>query len=149
VLVNRLSSRLGYEQVLHPRLGGSPVPERAVRYEQATEQGARSKEHGIKKKNSMLHAPGSMLPRPLLLYPEPQAIEVTAFAPDGPPQFVWVGGRRERLTAHWGPERIETLWWRGSSVRRDYYRVVTESGAQLWIFCSLTDGTWFLHGLFA
>jgi protein ImuB len=146
VLVNRLSSRLGYEQVLRPRLGGSPVPERAVKYEQATEQGARSTEQGVRKKNSnsMLHAP-----RPLLLYPEPQAIEVTAFAPDGPPQFVWVGGRRERLTAHWGPERIETLWWRGSSVRRDYYRVVTESGSQLWIFCSLADGTWFLHGIFA
>lgn len=33
VLVNRLSSRLGYEQVLRPRLGSSPVPERAVKYE--------------------------------------------------------------------------------------------------------------------
>ncbi|MGD9634306.1 MAG: DNA polymerase Y family protein [Pirellulales bacterium] len=145
VLVNRLSSRLGYEQVLRPRLGGSPVPERAVRYE----QGAGGTGQGVRKKNPMLHAPGSMPPRPLLLYPEPQGVEVTALVPDGPPQFVWVGGRRERITADWGPERIETLWWRGASVRRDYYRVVTESGAQLWIFCSLADGKWFLHGLFA
>ena len=33
-----------------------------------------------------------------------------------------------------GPERIETLWWRGPSVRRDYYRVATESGRHLWMF---------------
>jgi protein ImuB len=33
VLVNRLSSRLGYGQVVRPQLGTSPVPERAVRYE--------------------------------------------------------------------------------------------------------------------
>lgn len=149
VLVNRLSSRLGYEQVLRPRLGGSPVPERAVRYEQAVKDcGFGIADCGLKKTNpqSAIRNPKSL---PLLLYPEPQAIEVTAFAPDGPPQFVWVGGRRERLTAHWGPERIETLWWRGSSVRRDYYRVVTESGSQLWIFHHLADGKWFLHGIFA
>ena len=32
---------------------------------------------------------------------------------------------------HWGPERIETLWWRGPSVRRDYYRIAVESGEPL------------------
>ena len=42
--------------------------------------------------------------------------------------------------AHVGPERIETLWWRGPSVRRDYYRIATESGSQLWIFRRLADG---------
>ena len=36
-------------------------------------------------------------PRPLLLYPEPQAMEVVCVAPDGPPQFVWVEERRERI----------------------------------------------------
>jgi protein ImuB len=145
VLVNRLSSRLGYEQVVRPRLGTSPVPERAVKYE----HGAWSKGHGVRKKNSLLPAPCSLLPRPLLLYPEPQAIEVTALVPDGPPQFVWTGNGRERIAAHWGPERIETLWWRGPSVRRDYYRIVTEAGSQQWVFRSLADGKWFLHGIFA
>jgi protein ImuB len=85
----------------------------------------------------------------LLLYPDPQLIEVTAVAPDGPPQFVWVAGRRERIAAHWGPERIETLWWRGPSVRRDYYRIATAAGSQHWIFRRLDDGQWFLHGIFA
>jgi protein ImuB len=62
---------------------------------------------------------------------------------------VWLDGRRERVTQHWGPERIETLWWRGASVRRDYYRIATESDSWLWIFRRLADGRWFLHGLFA
>ena len=150
VLVNRLSSRLGYEQVLRPRLGGSPVPERAVRYE-AVAGKSRAKSRESRAKTPALDPRPSTLdsPRPLILHPEPRAIEVTAVVPDGPPQFVWLDSRRERITAHWGPERIETLWWRGTSVRRDYYRVATESGGQHWIFCSLADGKWFLQGIFA
>jgi protein ImuB len=149
VLVNRLSSRLGYEQVVRPQLGASPLPERAVRYVPVIKQGARSKEQGVKS-NSSLPAPCSLLPaRPLLLYPDPQPIEVLSVAPDGPPQFVWIKGGRERVAEHWGPERIETLWWRGPSVRRDYYRIATEAGSQQWIFRSLVDGQWFLHGIFA
>ena len=138
VLVNRLSSRLGYEQVVRPQLGTSPVPERAVRY--------------VPVKGELASASGQKpppAPRPLLLYPNPQPIEVLSVAPDGPPQFIWLDARREQITAHWGPERIETLWWRGPSVRRDYYRIATAAGSQHWIFRRLTDGHWFLHGIFA
>jgi protein ImuB len=85
----------------------------------------------------------------LLLYPQPQTLEVVCIAPDGPPQFVWLDGRRERIVNHAGPERIETLWWRGPSLRRDYYRIAVESGSHLWTFRRLTDGRWFLHGVFA
>lgn len=150
VLVNRLSSRLGYEQVVRPRLGVSPVPERAVRYEPVAGK-SRVKSRGSRAKPPALDSGRSTLnsPRPLLLYPEPQAIEITALVPDGPPQFIWTGKGRERITAHWGPERIETLWWRGPSLRRDYYRIVTEAGSQQWIFQLLADGKWFLHGIFA
>jgi protein ImuB len=52
------------------------------------------------------------------------------------------------LAQHWGPERIETAWWRGRSVRRDYYRVETAEGSRYWLFRRLTDGQWFLHGEF-
>ena len=48
-----------------------------------------------------------------------------------------------------GPERIETSWWRGATVRRDYYVVETRSGARFWLFRRLKDGGWFLHGMFA
>jgi hypothetical protein len=133
---------------VRPRLGGSPVPERAVRYEAVVEEGrgTRSEERGRKRPADSRQPTADS--RPLLLYPEPQPIEVTAIAPEGPPQFIWIGGRREAITAHWGPERIETLWWRGRSVRRDYYRIATTTGSQQWIFQRLADGKWFLHGLF-
>jgi protein ImuB len=151
-LVNRLSSRLGYEQVVRPELRASPLPERAVRYTSnlggMLSRSAAEREHvGI----SHAHATSRRghATRPLLLYPDPQPIEVICVAPDGPPQFVWLEARRERIAQHWGPERIETLWWRGPSVRRDYYRVATEAGSQYWIFRRLADGQWFLHGIFA
>ncbi len=99
VLVNRLSSRLGYGQVVRPQLGGSPVPERAVRYVPVVKQGAGSGGQGVRG-NSSLAAP-----RPLLLYPDPQPIEILSVAPGGPPQFIWldsaanespnIGGRNE------------------------------------------------------
>ena len=47
-----------------------------------------------------------------------------------------------------GPERIETGWWRQGLVRRDYYRIETDTGCRLWLFRDLTDGSWYLHGSF-
>jgi protein ImuB len=154
LLANRLSSRLGSERVLRAELRASAVPERAVRWRPATARGkgggGRRKVRG--RKHSGLDPPSPFrLPpsiRPLVLHPRPAAIEVTCVTPDGPPQFVWLGHRRERVVNHVGPERIETLWWRGRSVRRDYYRIVTEEGSQLWIFRELTNARWFLHGEF-
>jgi protein ImuB len=151
VLVNRLSSRLGYQQVVRPQLCASPVPERAVRYVPVVGR-SRVKSRESRARTPALDSRPSTLDshaRPLLFYPDPQPIEVLSVAPDGPPQFVWLDARRERITEHWGPERIETLWWRGPSVRRDYYRIVTESGSQQWLFRRLADGRWFLHGIFA
>ena len=52
-----------------------------------------------------------------------------------------------------GPERIESGWWDGADVRRDYYVAESPAGELAWIFrdhCRGTDdGEWFLHGLFA
>jgi protein ImuB len=176
LLVNRLASRLGGEQVLRAELRDSPLPERAVRYVPLNKQQDQElqnvnrrpavaeckmqianwkKRKRSKINNLQFRAPTEgrscnlQSPRPLLLYPQPQPIEVTSVAPDGPPQIVWLGRRRERALRHWGPERIETLWWRGRSVRRDYYRVAMEGGGQLWIFRRIVEGEWFLHGMFS
>jgi protein ImuB len=48
----------------------------------------------------------------------------------------------------WGPERIETGWWRGRAVGRDYYRVATTTGRRFWRFRHLGDGQWFVQGMF-
>jgi protein ImuB len=168
LLVNRLSSRLGQEQVLRAELRASPVPERAVRFVSLTKGWLARSRAGTRQNSAPCARDGVARSRrsrsglaqshrsrsaqanlPLLLHPAPQALEVVCVAPDGPPQFVWLENQRQRIVHHAGPERIETSWWRGPSVRRDYYRVALESGSHLWIFRRLTDRRWFLHGEFA
>jgi protein ImuB len=146
LLINRLSSRLGHDQVLHAESRKSPLPERAVRWMPMT----RGKEGEKKCSRSSSRLPLSPSPcLPLLLHPHPYPIKVLSVAPDGPPQCIWLENRREQIVHHIGPERIETRWWRGPSIRRDYYRIATESGSHLWIFRRLSDADWFLHGAFA
>ena len=49
-----------------------------------------------------------------------------------------------------GPERIESGWWDGGDVRRDYYRVETRAGQRGWAFRTVgDDGPLLLHGWFA
>jgi protein ImuB len=47
-----------------------------------------------------------------------------------------------------GPERIESGWWDGDDVRRDYYRGRDSHGSLLWIYRDCRSGDWFLHGVF-
>jgi protein ImuB len=69
-------------------------------------------------------------------------------AVDGEPVCFRLGGRRYRVRNIVGPERLETAWWRGPSVRRDYFRAELEDGRRWWLFRRLDDGRWFLHGEF-
>jgi protein ImuB len=49
-----------------------------------------------------------------------------------------------------GPERIESGWWDGSDVRRDYYVIETTAGQRAWVFRPAGEGGAFmLHGWFA
>lgn len=57
------------------------------------------------------------------------------------------GFHHERLD---GPERIESGWWDGSDVRRDYYRVRTADGQIAWAFeTPRQPGELWLQGWFA
>jgi protein ImuB len=57
--------------------------------------------------------------------------------------------RNGRLVLKAGPERIESGWWDGMDVARDYYVAQDQSGARLWVYCERAGGEWFVHGLFA
>jgi protein ImuB len=75
-------------------------------------------------------------------------IEVWATVPDGPPaRFSW-DKTDYRVADAWGPERIETGWWRHNDIRRDYYIVTTHVGNRFWLFRCQRSGGWFLHGCF-
>ena len=77
--------------------------------------------------------------RPLWLLGAPQPLEAQRGRPrrDGPLELLA------------GPERIESGWWDGADVQRDYYIAGDRHGARLWIYRECT-GTkqWFLHGIF-
>ena len=49
-----------------------------------------------------------------------------------------------------GPERIESGWWDGADIRRDYYLIQTRAGQQGWAYRTVgqSDGLW-LQGWFA
>jgi protein ImuB len=82
------------------------------------------------------------------LLARPERLTVWSVVPDGPPFRVCWKGKTQEITRAWGPERIETGWWRAPDVKRDYYRVEIAGGAQWWLFRERSSGDWFLHGFF-
>jgi protein ImuB len=166
-LVDRLSNRLGREAVSRPWLLASAQPEFTCQYRPVSSlrrrRGSRStssrsalaKRGKQQAKRTTANPPddSALSPvlvgdRPLHLEPRPQPLEAISVAPDGPPISFRYQGGDERIARVWGPERIETGWWRSRCVRRDYYQVETEAGDRYWLFRELSSGRWFLHGVF-
>lgn len=138
-LIDRLASRLGRERILGVRLLAEAQPERAYRYESLVDG---------KRRDSRRSSRRVLLPRPLQLLRRPLRLTTVAIVPDGPPLHFTLPSGQQRVAKSWGPERIQTGWWRGQAIHRDYYRVETSSGTRYWIFRRRTDGNWFLHGMF-
>jgi protein ImuB len=137
VLLERLSSRLGEEAVLRPQLLPEHQPENAFRLFPA-----------LRPWPSLTGASPLPGPRPLCLKSRPIPLDVASLIPHGPPlRFHWKG-TDHTVARRWGPERIETGWWRNEHVCRDYYRVETAEGRQFWLFRDRVGKRWLLHGIF-
>jgi protein ImuB len=147
-LVDRLTSRLGDRSVLRARLVRDAQPELACRCEPLVKDAKNSPGKRSRRGEPRRSPEADLLPRPLRLLARPIGLVAVAIMPDGPPLRFHFEGREHRVVHTWGPERIETGWWRGRPVRRDYYRVETTTGRRYWIFRELGDGRWFLHGTF-
>jgi len=81
--------------------------------------------------------------RPLWLLPDPRQLPL---AVDGSGHPLW---RQLPLQLLAGPERLETGWWDGADICRDYYVAADGQGARLWIFRERDAyRRWFLHGYF-
>jgi protein ImuB len=154
-LIDRLTSRLGGDSVLRTRSWPDPQPEYAWRYEPwiQTPRATSAKAERKKSLPAVEDKKRLRLERPLRLAHRPIPLAVISVVPaslavDGLPLYFRLGHEEHRIARHWGPERIETGWWRGRLARRDYYRVETSTGERYWLFRQLQDGQWFLHGWF-
>lgn len=121
-LIERLRARLGEEAVRTLALREDHRPERAWRWEP-----------------SVTVEPSKIgdtdLPvRPLWLLPDACALEG--------------GPAAAALELESGPERIESGWWDGQEVGRDYFVGRNPSGEALWLYRD-RQGRWFVHGVFA
>ena len=124
-LVEDLGSRLSQDRVRGLQMRDEHRPEYAWQYSAPAQQ-------------SDTKPPP--MPRPLWLLEQPRPLA----APQGQPQY------HGQLILEQGPERIESGWWDGHDIRRDYYLASNTHGERLWIFRDRCKaGRWYLHGLFA
>ncbi|MGN6134340.1 MAG: Y-family DNA polymerase [Aureliella sp.] len=154
-LIDNLSSRLGRGQVLEARVERDAEPDQAVSYRPLT--GRRrdgSQQKTLRKLNSRLASSGAEprptdpLRRPTRLLSPPELLVGVSSPEEAPPGEFIFENRRHRVQRHWGPERLESGWWRGPSMRREYFRVETTSGDWWWLFRDVLSGAWYVHGLF-
>ena len=122
-LVDRLRARLGEDAVRGVCILAEHRPESAWAFtEPGTSTGAVYDER-----------------RPFWILERPRSLEFHHGRP-------WFEGR---LKIESGPERIETGWWDGRDVTRDYFVVSSSSGMRLWIYRERRiPRRWFLHGVF-
>jgi protein ImuB len=132
-LVERLRARLGHEAVYGLQMLPGHRPENAWR---RSEPGLGA---GTAPRTAKLVSPWAAFSRPLWLLRAPQQLE----------ELEGVPHRRGSLRFFGDVERIETGWWDGGEIGRDYYTVFDIYGVQLWIFRErAAPHRWFLHGVF-
>jgi protein ImuB len=139
-LLSCLEGRLGARRVVRADLVPDHRPERAYAYRPA------SSEKGVAPCHPCLRDPFQGR-RPTRLLPRPPPIQVVMHQ-DGAPRLFSHRGKERPLRGATGPERIETGFWEGREVRRDYWVVFTLDHRRHWIFRDLSTEKWFLHGTF-
>lgn len=80
--------------------------------------------------------------RPLELLSEPRLLARVG-------RFLILENVRHEIVAWSEQERIDQHWWSNENlVHRQYYKIRTAAGIELWIFRSGQDGKLYLHGIF-
>jgi protein ImuB len=144
-LTERLSARLGDDGVHGVTTVAEHRPQYAWRTAEAESSGTRlppcaaMHNHWHARQPPRPRTSSLLLRRPLWMLPEPLPLT----APRGNPEY------QGPLTLQGGPERLETGWWDGHGIARDYYVAVNTKGIYLWIYRNRNkEATWHLHGIF-
>ena len=145
-LIERLRARLGPEALETLALVSDHRPESAWRV--AEPEACLASEAGTSHRPSPgaerpAHASGvgadRFTPRPLWLLPRPQLLRQRGGLPR------WRGA----VCLEGEPERIETGWWDGRDIARDYYNARDMHGRRLWLFREREPPhRWFLQGVY-
>ncbi len=141
--VDRVSSRLGQDTVLGARLLAEPQAEYAFRYIPLTDGSTIADGSALARRRHQQ----SFGFRPLRVI-VPERLHTTVAPRTGPPASFGFAGHTYRIQRYWGPERIETGWWRGQLIRRDYFQVEDHDGNRFWLFRDLQRDAWFVQGAF-
>ncbi len=135
-LVETLDNRLGSDRVKTLALCAEHRPERAWQYIRPG-SGQHQKAPLSSHQNRHTRTPAD---RPFWLLPQPQQLNCQQGQP------VYNGA----LVLENGPERIESGWWDGGDIARDYYQARNSQGQRLWVFRERRgERSWYLHGIFA
>ncbi len=145
------SSLLDLLELLQARLGNSAVKVLQAFAEHCPEHASATIIHGEnppkrfqKDADRLLEVFGSFRPRPCWLLDEPESL----LEKHGQ-IYLQTSHTRTKLNIISEAEQIETRWWSGSDVRRDYYMAADNSGRTFWVFYSLSHTRgWYLHGIF-
>lgn len=147
-LIERLRARLGDGQVTHLLPVADYRPERASRAVPATGGGGLPAAALASVATALQALQARALPfhRPAWLLPEPLPL---AEAEEEPTPLL--DGRPLLLLS--GPERIETGWWDGGTVARDYYIAQAHDDSLVWIYHGRLgtprgEPNWYLQGRF-
>ena len=130
-LIERLRARLGDDVVY----GVSSIAEHRP-------EGASRRVHELRRaaaSAACAKADDENAPRPVWLLGEPLLLSAREDACSS----------RHGLTLEQGPERIESGWWDGKGIARDYYVARRARGARIWVFQERQSKRWYLHGVFA
>ena len=119
--IERVRARFGDDAVRELNLHADHRPEHAWRYRGAAARAATG-------------LPAAAPRRPLWLLPRPRALGADLAS--------------AQLGLLSGPERIESGWWDGGEIGRDYFVGSDAQGGQLWLYRD-RGGRWFVHGIFA
>jgi protein ImuB len=168
-LIDGLAARFGRNQVVGLSLVQDPIPERQTKSkpltglrndgtEQSTQRKLRKAPiEDFQKNRSMVPGTESHWTRPLQLLPTPIRLNIQVDANGTPTSGGLASAANKTSTAASdlhaiveaiGPERIESSWWSGPTIRRNYYRVALDSGLWWWIYQDLVTLQWYLHGMF-
>lgn len=170
-LIDGLAARLGRDRVLSPTTLPNPIPELQTKLRpltglrvdgsnQSTERKLRKAPiHNFRNANAIVPNTDAAWTRPTQIIENPIEIKISKDSNQSIQQLaipsnVTTSANENSLQgivkvqAAFGPERIESQWWSGPTIRRNYYRVILESGQWWWIYEDMNTYQWYLHGFF-